>query len=431
MYRATIGVDTDDSVFTAQIDRVVLEHKMFAVIKENVATADIFVTNGYSRRPGTAPMFALVRPGVVEPEWVGKRSNITVMKVGDFTESDLALALSKEIEKIAIEKNEADEVLLLTARAADAEASAESMASEQAQVKRYQKLLVEQTKGALSTAGFDCAAYYKPYATASGDVLLAVPYGDSVYVMLADATNHGTMAALTASMLRVTAKMYFQTTPVQKVNIRGWAEHIVESFSSYSTGNTIFDIGKMSSTVTLVSLSKRARRAEFVFFGTADISPVIVRGGAAVPLLAGVDLPKILPPLGDFELDNSMSVRELTVVEDFVINSVLAEFLPGDALVLYSDGLSDVKKDCDDFMGQSERYLNDKLAPVLTRAASSGADAEGLVQALVRDAAAFSTTQLLSEESVVPESTDDVTILSIVWSAKETEGGYEEQNLGV
>jgi len=422
MYRITIGVETDDSVFTAQIERIVMEHKMFAIVEDNPVSADLYILNGYRRKHRNVPFFIITRPGTVRPEWVDEVPDVHVMEIGTFTESDLADALESEITKIISERTDEEGLSMLSAKIRAAQETVSVLTSEITQISRYQKLLVDQAQKNLSLFNFESATYYKPLATASGDVIMAFPYGDTVYMMLADATNHGAMAAVTASMLRTSAYMYFYNTPMQKTNIRSWAQFIIESFEAYSTGSMVFDAGKLTSTATLVSINKTRRKAEFVFFGTVDLSPILIHNNKVIPILAGVDLPKILPPIGDLDLSTSVAQGSLSIVEDFSINSIIVDFNPGDSLILYSDGLPDVKKDCENFFDQSERYLNDKLVPILQRVASDDATADDYIQTMIKDAAAFSTTQSLLDESVTPESTDDVTIFSIKWpKAKEEE----------
>ena len=211
--------------------------------------------------------------------------------------------------------------------------------------------------------GLETAYHYRGAGLVSGDYCdLLSPDGETLYFMMGDVTGKGHAAAMLMSHLH--AAFLSLLTP---------SADLVEVFSR---ANRIFCESSLSTQFATMFCGKIDPRGRVEYCLAGHPPPMVLRDGEVNRLeTAGI-------PLGMFCQQAYTLGRRETV--------------PGDLILLFSDGVTEATNPDSEFFGE------DRLVSVLLQ--NSGASAGDVVQAVVDDLSAFRASA---------EVADDVTVMAI------------------
>jgi sigma-B regulation protein RsbU (phosphoserine phosphatase) len=182
--------------------------------------------------------------------------------------------------------------------------------------------------------GWSFAAHYLPLIQVGGDIYDWMKLADGrLFVWVADATGHGASAALITTL----AKWLFRS---------GAAEHSSPSLILQAVHGNFHAVFKGRSFMTAACFTLDPLTGRAIFCGAGHPPMLISRSSGEVEALCSAS-----PPLG---LDGFTRVEEST-----------AELLPGDALLLYTDGLYGVVNP------DGSRLAPDEVKPFLPRGAGT------------------------------------------------------------
>ena len=210
--------------------------------------------------------------------------------------------------------------------------------------------------------GWDIAHHYRPAGPVSGDYcdILAVS-PDQVYFLLGDVAGKGVAAALLMSHLSATLR----TLVTVGLPLTDLMERVSRVFCESTLAGHY---------ATLVC-GRASSSGEVEICNAGHPPPLLIRGGE-IERLDATGL-----PIGMFS--------------SVTFSSRIVRLAPGDLLLLYTDGLSEAQN------AAGDGYGIDRLS---VRAASANRRPQAIIDACVRDAAAFRGA---------PGFADDVTMLAV------------------
>jgi sigma-B regulation protein RsbU (phosphoserine phosphatase) len=221
----------------------------------------------------------------------------------------------------------------------------------------------------LSAAGWKTHYRYLPHGPVSGDYCDLVPRdaGAGLYFMLGDVSGKGVAASLLMSHLNAL--------------LRGFARSGLSPEDALGEAHRLLAASTLDSHYATLVCGRAQASGEIEVVNAAHCAPLIVRSGGSVERLETGG-----PPLGlDVDSGSGRRYRPETAV-----------LRNGDALVLYTDGLTEAVNARDD------EYGNQRLARVLAR--SAGQPARQLVAHCLADLSSFLEGAELN---------DDLTILAL------------------
>lgn len=200
----------------------------------------------------------------------------------------------------------------------------------------------------LAVPGWDLGYRYRPAGAVSGDWVDLVPVaGGGAWFAFGDVSGKGVSASILMAHLQAI--------------LRGLAAGGAPLAEVLAAANRIFCESTLASHYATAVIGRLGAGGAVELGNAGHWSPLVRSRGAVRPL------PATGLPLGLF-CDARYGVERL-------------ELAPGDALVLYTDGLSESRN------GDGEEYGSERLAALLERA--NGAAAAELVEAALADLAAF------------------------------------------
>jgi len=228
---------------------------------------------------------------------------------------------------------------------------------------RDQQMLLMPKKPYSLQASFDFAFYSIPAAEAGGDFLKFSPKDDGLddeaTLAIGDASGHGIEAAHTAALV------YFGLDLVKNINLRSAIRDLNSTLRSCTTTDSF---------VTLADLAVHAN-GEIQYVNAGQPWPLIAHrwgvekltnGG---PFIGGKDLFPINPR---YQLGS-------------------ARMEPGDVLLLFTDGLSDLAKD-------EKTVLGDKLEDIVAEHVSKSP--QEIVDAILKEALAWNGDTKIFEDDI-------------------------------
>lgn len=212
---------------------------------------------------------------------------------------------------------------------------------------------------------FDCWGINVPADAVGGDYYDWVPIGGGhLAVVVGDVSGHGVPAALLMSHLR--ASFHAEARP-------GIAPR--EILAAVHASLTRAAIQGRFATFFLALLS---REDHSLSFSSAGHNPMLLLRDGQLERLGATGLP-------------------LAMIEGMPYSEESRPFLPGDALVLYSDGIPEAPRG-------AEFYGEERLESLASERVKAGDSAEAVGKAILRDVSAFAGEAL---------ATDDVTIVVV------------------
>jgi phosphoserine phosphatase RsbU/P len=210
----------------------------------------------------------------------------------------------------------------------------------------------------LVVPGWEVAACYRPVIQVGGDIYGWLPMKDGrVLFWIADGSGHGAAAALLTTL----AKLLFQHGSVEHDAAACVMEAVNDDFRSIFGGRSFM-------TAMCVALNHRTGSAHVVGAGHPPL--LVLRRDGATKSIASV-----APPLG------------LVARTEFVETAI--DFEPGDAFLLYTDGLFGSSKN------EQRRLTPQRLENMLDRAAPT---AEALLKRILTQAVPNNAENSLSDD---------------------------------
>jgi sigma-B regulation protein RsbU (phosphoserine phosphatase) len=221
----------------------------------------------------------------------------------------------------------------------------------------------------LSAAGWQTHYRYLPHGPVSGDYCDLVPRdsGAGLYFMLGDVSGKGVAASLLMSHLNAL--------------LRGFARSGLSPEEALGEAHRLLAESTLDSHYATLVCGRAGSSGEVEIVNAAHCAPVIVRAHGSVERIESTGLPLGL----DVDSRSARRYRAETVM-----------LRDGDALVLYTDGLTEAVNARDD------EYGSQRLAQVLAR--SAGLPSRQLVANCLADLSSFLAGAALN---------DDLTILAL------------------
>ncbi len=229
------------------------------------------------------------------------------------------------------------------------------MESELATAKAVQDSLFPESNATIGS--LQISGHYVPASECGGDWWYYCENGDKVYVWIADATGHGAPAALLTSAARAVASVITMGDPLTVSECLGIMNRAICDTSK----------GKMMMTFFLACIDRST--GEMTYANASHEAPL---------LLHKWQDPDSVPKRDDFFALNQVNNPRLGEQSGIFFKEAQIQLQPGDQLVLYTDGVVDVKNP--EAKNFGERRLLKSLAAQLTKSETAEDALSGVVQ---------------------------------------------------
>lgn len=248
---------------------------------------------------------------------------------------------------------------------------------------------------------FDIAAHYQSIAQVSGDILLTEEVGEHLFIVIGDVTDHGYLAGLYGASLYASMKSYLTLASSYELTIEGFVRYMQYASSFYQPTGYGSLRQKASATMLFCEIDKKKQEIKFINCGHGNELPVIVRQGKEAFLLSfDSEKSEMLPVIGDF-----------TIIPP--TKAISLPFFPGDCIVLYTDGITEIFKDSKN-KNVSDEYSSERLlSSVCQEIKKKDWTVESVLQGIKKDAESYAISDDLTNAK--SEITDDISMLAIKW----------------
>jgi sigma-B regulation protein RsbU (phosphoserine phosphatase) len=213
--------------------------------------------------------------------------------------------------------------------------------------------------------GLEIAAFSRPAQIIGGDYFDFFQFGDGAHgLAIADVAGHGISASLHMASVQTLLRTLVAASdsPAEVV----WRmHHLLIHNVRFPTFVTMF-LGAFNSTTRTLA-----------YCNAGHNPPLVVRNGA------GKDSPSWLWPTG----------AAIGLVEEFTFKGDSIRLLPGDVLVLYTDGVTEA------FGSDGQTFGREKLAEVVQR--EPGSPAKDLVRSIRQELQAFTNDQPAADDTTL------------------------------
>lgn len=279
---------------------------------------------------------------------------------------------------------------------------------------------IEELKGALSLSRkaqksimnldslsdkFSSYLTYVPYKEVSGDVFFVKQIYDKVFIMLADVTDHGVLAGMYGATLYALANNYIQSSSIMEQDIDMWAQYMQKAAKMFYPEQLPYSDplkSLFSANVIFMEIDTSKMMASFMFYGTGQEPPIMISSSGKVQAIKiGDEANAVGAPLGDSSVTKIYKKR----------------FLPGDAIVLYTDGATEIFLDPEnETKDAAKMYSSENITKAIANKVKDDKfTPKVIVDSILRNAAAYSISSDLDKSDELPNVTDDLTIACIKW----------------
>jgi len=219
------------------------------------------------------------------------------------------------------------------------------------QIGRIQRALIPETNPSLE--GYTLETLYEPSTHAGGDLYDYVAFDDGrVGVMIADVSGHGAAAATVMAMLVASIRLY--------------GEHQHASGSDPDPSDAAVSLNRTLLTTPISGM-----------FATAFIALLDPKTGTVEWVRCGHNPPRIRSRDGSIRTLDKPATLPLGISEDFAAPALTSTLEPGETLVLYTDGITEARRDKGSPMFGADR-LDETIA--------TAPDSPGGIIGAIRDA---------------------------------------------
>lgn len=215
------------------------------------------------------------------------------------------------------------------------------MESELATAKAVQETLFPESNATIGPV--EISGFYQPASECGGDWWFYCENGDKVYIWIGDATGHGAPAALITSAARAVASVITQGPPLAVSDCLAILNHAICDTSK----------GKMMMTFFMGCIDKVT--GEFSYANASHEAPYLLHRPAE-----GAE-----PKRDDFIPLNAVNNPRLGERPGCTFRETSIQLKPGDTIVLYTDGVVDLKNPEQKNLGERRflKALASSLAP--------------------------------------------------------------------
>lgn len=243
---------------------------------------------------------------------------------------------------------------------------------------------------------FEQSYYYQPAYMVSGDFLITEEVDGKVFILIGDVTNHGYNTGLYGASIVGSIRGFLNTAPRYALNLTGLVDYMRYSWSYYND-----KIEPCFATILFCMVDKENASVEFINCGHE--APILVHEGKASVLDVFED-PK-LPPMGP-------DIKQTPIPKIF-------PFLPGDAIFMYTDGITEVFKD-PEIKDWRDTYSGERiLASIQHEVLKNDWNPDKVINGVRKDADSYSVTEDFENQNLLGNTldgaVDDVTMYMIKW----------------
>lgn len=245
---------------------------------------------------------------------------------------------------------------------------------------------------------FEQSFYYQPAFMVSGDFLITEEIGNKIFIIIGDVTDHGYNTGLYGASLVGSIRGFLDTAPRYSLNLAGLVNYVRHSWNNYNDKKD-----PSYATMLFCMIDKENASVEFINYGHE--CPILVHDGKANILNVSETTP--LLPMG--------------VDTNVVPFPKVFPFLPGDALFMDTDGVTEVFKDPE----TQEKDIKDAyseeriLASIQHEILKQNWNPDQVIRGIQKDADSYSVTEDFENQNLLENhldgAVDDVTMYMLRW----------------
>ena len=397
-----VKVDSDNLFFVEQIKRLVTNECAIADLFEESddKIPDIIVSDHILSIAGENCVCILKKNDIERAKKEEADLPEYTFIIGKCTETEITTALINIATKIIAQKKSettysqlARELTKEKERADDYEVRLERAGMVQKRIMVSEKPLDD----------MDVHIVYEPFMDVSGDIFFIREIYNKIYIMVGDVTDHGYLAGMYGATLYALAENYIQRSSLIEQKIDMWAQYMLKAAKMFhpkdtKTGDPL--LISLTANATFCVIDKSKCMIQFMLYGSGQEPPIIIRGNNTVQSLKVED--GVGAPIGEHEV---------------LSKTYQKKFYPGDAVVLYTDGATEIFLDSDSGAKDAEKmYSSKKIESSIAKIEDvSKASAEKIVSAIMEDASSFSISENLGKDNSMPNIADDLTLACVKW----------------
>lgn len=243
---------------------------------------------------------------------------------------------------------------------------------------------------------FEQRFYYQPAFTVSGDFLIVEEIDNKVFVIIGDVTDHGYNTGLYGASLVGGIRGFLDIAPRYSLNLAGLVNYVYHSWNNYN-----YQKDPSYATMLFCMIDKENASIEFINYGHE--SPFLIHENKVSIL--DVSEEKELAPMG--------------AEKRLILTPKVFPFLPGDALFVDTDGVTEVFKDPED-KDIRKAYSEERiLASVQHEVLKPNWTLDQVIRGVRKDADSYSVTEDFENQNLLGNhldgAVDDVTMYMLRW----------------
>lgn len=254
---------------------------------------------------------------------------------------------------------------------------------------------------------FDIAIHYQPKAIVSGDILIYYELFDKIYIVIGDVTDHGYQAGLYGASLTAIIRSYLLLASEFSLTLDGLVNFVRKSSHFVNLEAHNFKSAE-NATMLFCEINKTTHKISFYNCGHGGEAPIITRKTGETFIVNNIFID---PPIGSIDEENNIVTKNKIYTLDFD---------PGDGIVLYTDGITEIFS-----IGDNEHkdtvniYNNDRLeAGIKYEIDKHSYTARSILNGIIKDAESYSIGINLNDDlsaTNVENAADDITVGVFIW----------------
>lgn len=397
-----VRVESDNLFFVEQIKRLVTNDCVTVDLFEesDEGESDIIVSDHVISFTGENVIFILKKNDIERAKKANNPLPQQVFTIGKCTETEIISALTDLSTKIIAERKEETTCTQLAGDLSKEKERADDYAVRLESAGKAQKRIMIPDA---PLDDMDIHVVYEPFMEVSGDIFFIREIYNKIYIMVGDVTDHGYLAGMYGATLYALAENYIQRSSLMEQEIDMWAQYMSKAAKMFhprgaKTGDPM--LISLTANATFCVIDKLKCNIKFMLYGSGQEPPILIKGSGSVQSLKVDD--GVGAPIGEFESPSKVYQKR---------------FFPGDAVVLYTDGATEIFLDSDSGAKDAEKmYSSEKIESSIAKIDEvARASSSKIVTAIMDDASSFSISENLGKDNSKPNIADDLTLACIKW----------------